>query len=279
MRSLGSAWTQLFPQLKAITAHPDWPPFEAEVLARHEEGARLLDNSLRCSASGPEALAGLQRDLEQLRQAQLSSAQLTAQLTAQLSAHSSQLTCAMKEQECRLQATLVGVLEQHLNPLGRKRVLDSDLNLPQQASAKRACTVSSSPSPPPEPRTPPQAAELAEAAPATQTEESGAAASDAPAGLTFRMVEFADVRAAWEAYCTIESKTEKGKRKWQGNKKEIKRHSNAFGNFQKGLAAQIEARGLEALEKEAAVHFPPGRNTSLQSQTRHYIDLFYKSQK
>ena len=185
--------------------------------------------------------------------------------------------CRLKEQECRLQATVVGALEQHLNPLSRKREHDSDPSLPQQASAKRVCTDSSSTSPPPEPSTPPQAAEPAEAAHAPHSEGSGAASSDAPAGLTFSLEDFADVRAAWEAYCTIERKTTKGKRHWHGDEKEAKKHSTAFGKFRDGLAAQIEARGLEALEMEAAVHFPPGRHTSLQSQARHYIDLFYKS--
>ena len=70
LRALGSAWADLFPQLKAITAHADWPPFEAEVLARHEAGERLLMESLRSSPAPPEAYANLQREVEQLREAQ-----------------------------------------------------------------------------------------------------------------------------------------------------------------------------------------------------------------
>ena len=205
LRALGSAWADLFPQLKAITAHPDWPPFEAEVLARHEEGERLLGNSLRCSASGPEALAGLQRESEQMQQAQQAQADSQAQLAR-----------AMKDLKDNLprkvQATIFGALEQYQNPL--KRVLDSDLSLPQQASAKRVCSDPSTTPPPPERGTPPEATEPAEAAPATPSDDFGAAISGSLAGLTFRMQDFADVRAAWEVFYTIKSTTVKGKRHW-----------------------------------------------------------------
>ena len=230
---VGQRLADLFPQLKASTAHADWPPFEAEALARHKAGERLLMQSLRSSAASPKAYANLQREVEQLREAQ------------------AQLPRMMHEQEdnivCRLQAGMAGLLEQHSGP--SKRALDSDSTGPEQPPAKRVCP----PSPPPaEPSTPPRAAEAAETA---STMEPVAASCNASTGLTFKLEEFVDMQAAFEAFQRIENHTVKGARQWQGDKKEAKSIARHSENSETGWQHKLRHAVLRLWKKRRRCTF------------------------
>ena len=233
LRALGSAWADLYPRLKAITAHADWPPFEAEVLARHEAGERLLMQSLRSSAASPDAYATLQREVAQLREAQAD--------------NKAQLARMMHEQEDNIVSRLAGLLEQHAGP--SKRALDGDPTGPKQPPAKRVCP----PSPPPaEPSTPPRAAEAAETA---STMEPVAASCNASAGFTFKLEEFVDLQAAFEAFQRIEKGSVKGARQWQGDKKEAKSIARHSANSETGWQHKLRHAVLRLWKKRRRCTF------------------------
>ena len=90
-------------------------------------------------------------------------------------------------------------------------------------------------------------------------------------GLTFTLKDFQTVGQAWEAYEAIAAIP---LRRWQGDLKQRTKYSTAFGRFRDGLAAQIKARGVEALEKERLTdpRFKPlHRKSALQRQANFYL--------
>ena len=92
-----------------------------------------------------------------------------------------------------------------------------------------------------------------------------------PSGLTFVLKDFQTVGQAWDAYEAIAALP---RRRWRGDKKQRTKHATAFGRFRDGLAAQIEARGVEALEVELRTdpQFQPlHRNSALQRQANFYL--------
>ena len=229
VNSLGAAWTQHFPQLQQILAHPEWAPFAAKVQAAHANSLRLA-----------EAAKTLQD----------TSIQQAAQQKAELKAI---VEDALERQEATRATQVAQLLQALRTPQGIVKVEGAPV-----VQIKR----------PPE--------QLDERPAKRQRAE-----EETQQLHTFVLKDHQTVASAYKAYMAImDAKAQRGGQLWRTTpgadhkqaERERNRQAQALSEFGKAFLAEIEQRGVDALDHERLTNPAfKGKHSSLQKMKNHYL--------
>ena len=247
---LGKSWTKHFPQLAATTTHPDWKDFSTRVKQQHQEGlsqatpsAGVADNAALQVRPGMASEAA--QPVYKLCIVIINNWSVLQDLQAQV-----QHLGGMVLQQSAENKALLQQFNQH-NALQQQLFAD----LPDMLA-----TVVREAHQAPAPDERPAKQLRIEALP--DTNPPAAAAPPRARGLVFVLGHCHTVAYAYARYKEIQVSLKAGL-SWQED-----RHKTAFNQFKLGLAAEVEKRGVEELERERLMF--NGHGSQLQSQACHY---------